>query len=165
MQYNELKILAEKLVDMLIKKNYTITAAESCTGGLFASYITSVAGSSECFKGSFVTYSNEMKMKMINVSSNMLQKHGAVSSECVTEMCRGAMLQTSSDISIAISGIAGPSGATPNKPVGTVYIAVLYKAHLIKVGHYIFEGNRDDVRNYSVKEALSSVIKLLEKEF
>ncbi len=138
-------------MSILIKKSYTITAAESCTGGLFASFITSVSGSSKCFNGSFVTYSNETKMSIVNVDKAVFSKYGAVSEQCVRQMCMGAMNSAKADISVAISGIAGPLGGTEEKPVGTVYIAVLYNG-IVEVSHNIFEGDRESVRYRSVEK-------------
>ncbi len=162
MWHIKLKSLSEKLVSILSKKSFTITAAESCTGGLFASFITSVSGSSKCFNGSFVTYSNEMKMAMINVDGAILSEHGAVSKECVEQMCIGAMAKTKADISVSISGVAGPLGGTKEKPVGTVYIAVLYDG-IVEVSHNIFEGDRESVRYASVHKALDMVMDILQR--
>lgn len=156
-----LEELSEELVDTLLDSGLTITAAESCTGGLVASFITYVSGSSACFYGSFVTYSNEIKMKMLGVSVETLENHGAVSSECVEQMCKGAAERMDSDIAIAISGIAGPSGGTEQKPVGTVYIGVYFNGKDNKksvVDRFNFEGDRQAVRLSSVYEAFKMVL-------
>ncbi len=152
--------LAAELVNKLIDKKLSITAAESCTGGLVASYITSVSGSSSCFNGSFVTYSNEMKTKMIGVSVDTLEKHGAVSNQCVHEMCQGSREQTVANMSIAISGIAGPSGGTEQKPVGTVYIGVSLNENT-RVELFNFVGSRQEVRLSAVCEALNMALDIL----
>ena len=116
--------LEEVIGRMLIEKGKTIATAESCTGGFLAHKITSVPGSSQYFEGSIISYSNEMKMNQLNVKSSTLKKHGAVSEETVKEMVQGTLELLKTDIAIAISGIAGPDGGTPEKPVGTIWIAI-----------------------------------------
>ncbi len=115
--------LPELLVKLLNERGQTVTTAESCTGGLIASRITSVAGSSNVFGAGFVTYSNAMKQHMIGVNEQTLIDHGAVSEEVVIEMAHGALQQSGSDWAVAVSGIAGPGGGTEDKPVGTVWLA------------------------------------------
>lgn len=115
------------LGELLGKKKLTLSTAESCTGGSIAARITSVAGSSAYFRGSVVAYSNEVKMNMLHVSMETLEKHGAVSEETVIEMVKGAMNALKTDCAVATSGIAGPGGGTKEKPVGTVWIAAAYK--------------------------------------
>lgn len=118
----------ENLVgELLRKKKLTLSTAESCTGGSIAARITSVAGSSAYFKGSVVAYSNEVKMEMLHVPVETLEKYGAVSEETVIEMVKGAMNALKTDCAVATSGIAGPGGGTKEKPVGTVWIAAAYK--------------------------------------
>ena len=115
--------LPELLVSLLKEKNQTITTVESCTGGLIASKITSVAGSSSVFGAGFVTYSNEMKTAMVGVNEQTLIDNGAVSEPVVIEMTKGALEKSGSDWAIAVSGVAGPGGGTEDKPVGTVWVA------------------------------------------
>ncbi|GAA6133952.1 CinA family nicotinamide mononucleotide deamidase-related protein [Oceaniserpentilla sp. 4NH20-0058] len=115
--------LPELLVQLLAKERQSITTVESCTGGLIASKITSVAGSSSIFGAGFVTYSNEMKTAMVGVSEKTLVDNGAVSEPVVIEMAKGALAKSGSDWAIAVSGVAGPSGGTKDKPVGTVWVA------------------------------------------
>jgi len=115
--------LAEYVQLALQEQGLTITTAESCTGGVIASMLTRVAGSSTSFHAGFVTYSNEMKSSMLNVPESILRKYGAVSQETVIEMAKGALEKSSSNIAIAVSGVAGPDGGTEEKPVGTVWIA------------------------------------------
>ncbi len=115
----------EEVIGRIFKeKRKTVSTAESCTGGFLAHKITSVPGSSAYFNGAAITYSNELKQKMLNVSADTLQKHGAVSEATVIEMVKGALNTMNSDIAVAISGIAGPDGGTPEKPVGTVWLAI-----------------------------------------
>lgn len=115
--------LADYLVPLLIKEKQTITVAESCTGGLIASQITAISGASAVFEAGFVTYSNTMKSKMLNVPSATLSRYGAVSEETVLAMATGALEKSNADYVIAVSGIAGPDGGTKDKPVGSVWIA------------------------------------------
>ena len=153
---------AKEVVELLIQRGLKVTSAESCTGGLFAAHITSVSGSSECFEGSFVTYSNEIKHRMINVREETLEKYGAVSEECVLEMSENSRKIMNSDISISISGIAGPSGGTEDKPVGLVWICLSANGY-IKAYKNVFTGNRDEVREKSVCFALDLVLNFIKK--
>lgn len=115
----------EEVIGRIFKeKGKTVSTAESCTGGFLAHKITSVPGSSAYFNGAAITYSNELKQKMLDVSANTLLEHGAVSEATVIEMVKGALNTMDSDIAVAISGIAGPGGGTPEKPVGTVWLAI-----------------------------------------
>lgn len=113
--------------DLLKQKNLTVSTAESCTGGSIAARLTSIAGSSEYYNGSVVAYSNEVKIGLLGVSSQTLEQFGAVSEQTVIEMVKGAMKALKTDCAVATSGIAGPGGGTPEKPVGTVWIAAGYK--------------------------------------
>lgn len=115
--------MANCLLALLHKKNKTLTTAESCTGGLIASLLTQEAGASASFHAGFVTYANEIKQRILNVPSNILEQFGAVSEEVVTAMAEGALQKSSADLVIAVSGIAGPDGGSNEKPVGTVWIA------------------------------------------
>ena len=112
------------LQNLLRKHNKTITCAESCTGGLVASLITRISGSSDIFNGSIVTYSNKIKNQELNVENETLEKFGAVSTEVVNEMLEGVIKKFDANFAIAISGIAGPNGGTKNKPVGTIVIGI-----------------------------------------
>ncbi|MEG0647856.1 MAG: competence/damage-inducible protein A [Bacteroides sp.] len=118
----------EKIIgDLLRKKGITVSTAESCTGGSIAARLTSVPGSSDYFKGAIVAYANEVKTTLLHVSERTLEEHGAVSEQTVVEMVRGAMDTLKTDCAVATSGVAGPSGGTKEKPVGTVWIAAAYK--------------------------------------
>ncbi|MEI0485275.1 CinA family protein [Brachyspira intermedia] len=153
---------AKEVVELLIQRGLKVTSAESCTGGLFAAHITSVSGSSECFEGSFVTYSNEIKHRMINVREETLGKYGAVSEECVLEMAENSRKIMKSDIAIAISGIAGPSGGTDDKPVGLVWICLAAEGY-IKAYKNIFSGDRQEVREQSVMFSLNLIENFIKK--
>jgi len=115
--------LAQALGYLLRKKDLVLSTAESCTGGHISHLITSNAGSSDYYNGSIISYSNEIKMKLLNVSQNTLEDFGAVSEKCVLEMVEGCLKVTGSDIAISISGIAGPGGGSEDKPVGTIWMA------------------------------------------
>lgn len=153
---------AKEVVELLIQRGLKVTSAESCTGGLFAAHITSVSGSSECFEGSFVTYSNEIKHRMINVREETLEKYGAVSEECILEMAENSRKIMKSDIAIAISGIAGPSGGTDDKPVGLVWICLAAESY-IKAYKNIFSGDRQEVRDQSVMFSLNLIENFIKK--
>ena len=130
--------------ELLKKRKLTVSTAESCTGGSIAERLTSIAGSSEYFKGSIVAYSNEVKKDLLYVSSETLEKYGAVSEETVIEIVKGAMKALKTDCAVATSGIAGPGGGTPEKPVGTVWIAAGYKN---EIRTYKQETNRGRAMN------------------
>jgi nicotinamide-nucleotide amidase len=116
--------LQQAAIKLLMSKNKTVSTAESCTGGNIAHLITSIAGSSKVYKGSIVSYANEAKENLLNVSPATLDEFGAVSEQTVTEMVKGALKELKTDYAMATSGIMGPDGGTPEKPVGTVWIAV-----------------------------------------
>ena len=119
--------LCAEIIEALTNGSKHITFAESCTGGMLAEMLTAVSGASECFDGSFVTYANEQKEKLIGVRHETLAKYGAVSYQTALEMSRGARLALGADFGIGITGIAGPGGGTPEKPVGLVYISISTK--------------------------------------
>ena len=130
--------------ELLRKKKLTVSTAESCTGGSIAARLTSIAGSSEYFNGSVVAYSNDVKMGLLHVSTETLERYGAVSEQTVIEMVKGAMKALKTDCAVATSGIAGPGGGTPEKPVGTVWIAAGYKN---EIRTYKQETNRGRAMN------------------
>ena len=119
--------LCAEIIEALTNDGKHITFAESCTGGMLAEMLTAVSGASECFDGSFVTYANEQKEKLIGVRHETLAKYGAVSYQTALEMSRGARLALGADIGAGVTGIAGPGGGTPEKPVGLVYIRISTK--------------------------------------
>lgn len=151
----------EDLVGRLLRqKELTLATAESCTGGLIAARLTDLPGSSQYFKGGVVSYSNELKEKFLGVPRQILEKHGAVSRETALAMAEGIRNRASSDIGLSVTGIAGPGGDTPDKPLGLVYIA-LSAASGIQCGRYIFPGNRAGVRQGTVNVALNTVRRFL----
>ena len=153
--------IEEELGSVLRAKNMTLSTAESCTGGNIAALVTSVPGSSEYFKGGIVAYSNEVKENRLHVSPETLDTYGAVSRETVMEMAAGAMKTLKTDCAVATSGIAGPGGGTPDKPVGTVWIAVAYKNEIVTMKQSGDHGRTENVRK-TVQNALELLLELLQ---
>jgi len=141
------------IVPVLIEKKLKIATAESCTGGLIAKLITDISGSSECFGMGVVTYSNEAKQKLLGVSPETLKAYGAVSEQTAAQMCEGLLPLSGADIAISVTGIAGPSGGSPEKPVGLVYIGVCGRFGTW-VEKHILTGTRDEIRNKTAQKAL-----------
>lgn len=155
----------ENIVYRLLKeKNYTLTTAESCTGGLIGSIITNVPGISSYYKEGIVTYSNEAKMKYLNVKEETLSMYGAVSEQTACEMAEGALKNADADVAVAVTGIAGPDGGTEEKKVGLVYISVADKDSTV-VEKFQFTGDRQKVRRLAAKNAINMVRKKLLKIF
>jgi nicotinamide-nucleotide amidase len=139
----------------LKENNMTITCAESCTGGLIASKITSISGSSSIFKGSVITYCNEIKEQELQVNKNTMIKHGVVSVEVVNEMLDGVLKKFDASIGIAVSGVAGPGGGTKDKPVGTVVIGIKDNQQYSNIKVYQFSGNRNEIQSKAVATVFS----------
>lgn len=153
--------LPEKISKILLRNALTISTAESCTGGLVSSRLTDVSGSSAYIKANFVTYSNEAKHKILNVSYETLNTYGAVSSECAEEMAKGLMQLTKSDIVICTTGVAGPS-TDENKPVGLIYIACGYKDNItVKEFKLSSKLNRKNMKFMFSEEALKLVLETI----
>ena len=148
------------LVELLISKKLKIASAESCTGGLFASSIVSVPGSSEIIDASIVTYSNDAKMKYCKVKSETLEKFGAVSEEIAGEMARGIAEECGADFGVSFSGIAGPGGATATKPVGMVCFGLSFKGN-VETFTRVFKGDRTEVREQSVQFMIDKLMERL----
>ncbi|MCQ2079624.1 MAG: CinA family protein [archaeon] len=144
---------ARELLRVLSSKGLTMCAAESCTGGLIGATVTSVPGASSVFLGSAVTYANEAKERLLKVPRGILFAHGAVSPETARSMSRGAVALYGADVAVAVTGIAGPGGATDTKPVGLVYISVSDGVDT-RVERFVFPGDRDEVRSQTVINAL-----------
>ncbi len=155
--------LAAELGQLLLRKNATITTAESCTGGGIAYSLTAIPGSSAYLDRSFVTYSNKAKQQLLGVKSATLLQFGAVSEETVLEMVQGAASAANADVAVAVSGIAGPDGGTPTKPVGTVCFGFYLFGHTITT-RLLFHGDRSAVRQQSVDFALQQMILLLTEQ-
>lgn len=153
-----------EVVELLQKNKLKVTFAESCTGGLLAARLVNVPGASEVFKSSVVTYSNKAKRKLLGVNKCTLKVFGAVSSQTAAEMAIGAMRRLGADVSVSITGIAGPGGGTDKKPVGLVYIACNVLGNVtVKECH--FTGERLDVRMESVEAALNLMKECLNSHF
>lgn len=146
--------LEKAVVDLLQANGLSVTCAESCTGGLLSARLINVPGVSELYKSGVITYSNKAKRRMLNVKKSTLRKYGAVSEQTAEEMARGAALLAGADVSVSVTGIAGPDGGTEEKPVGLVYIACSVKGD-ITVKKYNFSGNRNIIREATVSAALS----------
>ena len=150
----------KSLIKILIKKKLKISFAESCTGGLLASSITSFSGASKIFNLGFVTYSNQAKIKFLKVNKNIIKKYGAVSHECCLAMVNNLSKLSRANINVSVTGIAGPNGGTKQKPVGLVYIGIKKgdKAHINK---YVFKNKkRSSIQKATVKKALDLVFKV-----
>ena len=154
---------AVKVVELLKEKNLTITTAESCTGGLIAKMITDVSGASGVFGCGIISYANEIKMSLLNVRKETLEKYGAVSEQTVREMADGAAAVSGADIAVAVSGIAGPLSDETSKPVGLIYIAVKYngKCTIKKLCNSFSENIRENNRLSAAQEALGTVYSIL----
>ena len=158
-----MKQLAEQTNTLLQQNKMMLSTAESCTGGWVAKMMTDIAGSSASFDRGFVTYSNAAKQDMLGVSRETLETHGAVSLAVVEEMAKGALQHSLADISVAISGIAGPGGGTADKPVGTVCFAWARKNGATQSSKQLFSGDREAVRKQAVEFALLRVLKFLKQ--
>lgn len=159
----ELYALAERAGEVLKARGLMATTAESCTGGWIAEALTMIAGSSAWFERGFVTYTNDAKREMLGVQAATLEQHGAVSEPVVREMVAGALAASRAGVAVAVSGVAGPAGGTPAKPVGTVCLAWGGKnfAPMSETQH--FAGDREAVRRQSVLRALAVLVETLEK--
>ena len=155
-----LNVLSRKLGKALQKKGETLVTAESCTGGWVAQAVTSVAGSSEWFERGYVTYSNAAKREALGVDRRVLERHGAVSEQTAREMARGALKRSKGTIAVSVTGVAGPGGGTPGKPVGMVCFAWA-QGRKIRSETRRYKGGRRRVRRQSVVHALRGVLKCL----
>lgn len=158
------KDIIKTMLDFCMKKNLKITTSESCTGGLIASKITSYANVSSIFDLGLITYANEMKQKILKVKDETLDEYGAVSSYCIKEMLFGSYELTSANICIATSGIAGPSGGSNNKPVGMVFVGILYNGKK-EIKKCLFRGNRKSIQKQAMYKAFEMLINAYKSEF
>ncbi|MDI1310052.1 MAG: nicotinamide-nucleotide amidohydrolase family protein [Methylotenera sp.] len=150
--------LAAELGAALKARDYTLALAESCTGGMVAQAITSIAGSSAWFDRGFVTYSNQAKIEMLDVSSQTLEKYGAVSEQTAIEMAVGALKNSHAQVTGSISGIAGPDGGTPEKPVGTVCFAWTELNKPSSTTTKYFKGSRQEIRQQASIELMARLV-------
>ncbi len=157
----ELHGLAQSVATLFSDRGATLVAAESCTGGWIAKTLTDIAGSSSWFECSVVAYSYEAKEALLGVRPETLEQQGAVSKETVTEMVSGAIARFGATVAVAVTGIAGPSGATPGKPVGTVWVGWKRRGGYAQTELFHFDGDRESVRRQTVAAALRGVQKIL----
>ena len=154
--------LVKEVSEKLRKKGWMLVTAESCTGGMIAAAMTDLSGSSSVFERGFVTYSNQAKMDCLGVSPETLKKYGAVSQQTAIEMAQGALDKSQSKVSIAVTGIAGPDGGTPQKPVGLIYIGYAIKGGIVQAKAFNFSGmTRHEVRENTTHQALKAVLSIL----
>ncbi len=157
----ELAVLATATGQLLLAGRHMLVTAESCTGGWIAKCMTDVAGSSAWFDCGMAAYSYEAKQALLGVRPQTLEQHGAVSRECVVEMVSGALVHSGASIAVAVTGIAGPSGGSDDKPVGTVWIGWKRRGGYARAEVFHFEGDRDAVRRQTVATALRGIAHLL----
>ena len=153
--------LSLKIVKLLTKKKLTVSFAESCTGGLLASSITSISGSSKVFNMGLVTYSNNAKIKLLKVPKKTISKHGAVSYETCLSMVKNLSKISKANISISITGVAGPNGGTKTKPIGLVYIGLKKGSKIIVKKNYFKSKKRISIQKATVKQALKMILNIL----
>ncbi len=157
-----LDALARRVGERLLGLDEMLVTAESCTGGWIAKTLTDIPGSSQWFDRGFVTYSNAAKHQLLGVPEDLIERHGAVSEAVVRAMTEGALRHAEARIAVAVSGIAGPDGGTPDKPVGTVWIAwEASETDQVVARRYAFGGDREQVRRQAVAAALEGVLELL----
>ena len=150
----------KSLIKILSKKKLKISFAESCTGGLLASAVTSISGASKVFNLGLVTYSNQAKIKLLKVNKNIIQKYGAVSYECCLAMVNNLSKISKANINVSITGIAGPNGSTKQKPVGLVYIGIK-KGSKTQIYECLFKGKkRSSIQKATVKKTLNLILKI-----
>jgi len=159
MNQHLINLIAE-LAALLLERGKKLATAESCTGGLIAKSMTDLAGSSDWFECGFVTYSNAAKTDMIGVPESVVSEYGAVSEVVANAMASGALRFSAADCAIAVTGIAGPAGGSPDKPVGTVWIAVAVEDQIF-TQKYLFNGDRDAVRQATMLQSIQNMLQLL----
>ncbi|MDE7404905.1 MAG: CinA family protein [Lachnospiraceae bacterium] len=154
------KMIEEKVVARLKEKGWQVTCAESCTGGMIAATLVNVAGVSDVFMESYVTYANASKHKLIGVEEETLETFGAVSRQVAEQMAKGAAKAASAQAAVAVTGIAGPDGGTPDKPVGLVYIGCFVDGKTVVTENH-FKGSRMEIREQTTQAALALLFKCL----
>jgi nicotinamide-nucleotide amidase len=157
----DLRVLAESVAQLLQQRGQMLITAESCTGGWIAKTMTDIAGCSAWFEGGVVAYSYEAKEALLGVNPHTLERTGAVSQETVVEMVSGALARYGATVAVAVTGIAGPTGATPGKPVGTIWIGWKRRGGYARAQTYHFDGDRETVRRQTVAAALHGIQKIL----
>ncbi len=153
--------LERALVEALLSQKKKIACAESCTGGGIGARLTAVPGASDVFDGGVISYANEVKERLLGVSPKTLSAYGAVSAPCAKEMAQGVLSLMKADLAVAVTGIAGPGGGTPEKPVGTVFIAVAVKGKEPMAHEFHFSGDRQQVRHQTASNAFTLALEAL----
>ncbi|RMG77629.1 MAG: CinA family protein [Chloroflexi bacterium] len=154
--------LEQQIGEVLKRRQLTLCTAESCTGGLIASCITDVAGSSAYMLGGVVAYANEIKQQLLHVRIETLRAYGAVSEQTAIEMAQGALSLFHADYALSVTGIAGPGGGTPEKPVGLTYIGLAGRDGTLQVERYVWQGDRQANKQQSVQAALNLLLRVLQ---
>lgn len=161
---DEIYKLAEQVIASAREQQFTIATAESCTGGGIGAALTSISGSSKVYEGGIISYSNDVKTKLLGISEKTIERHGAVSQQTAKIMAESARKALSTDLAISVTGIAGPTGGSKEKPVGTVWIGLAQKNNTTKVKHNIFaDKDRESIRMDSVLQALKILKQALDE--
>jgi len=155
--FKELYFIMENIVKKLIKKKLKISFAESCTGGMLATSITSISGASKVFNIGLITYSNQAKINILKVNKNIIKKYGAVSAECCEAMVKNLAKISKAQINVSVTGIAGPNGGTKNKPVGLVYIGIKRSNKIVITKNVFKQKTRNAIQKATVKRTLNIV--------
>lgn len=159
-----LEALASRVGTTLQDQGLTLVTVESCTGGWIAKVITDIPGSSTWFERGFVTYSNSAKVELLGVRPSTVDTSGAVSGETAVEMAEGGLAHSRAGVSVAVTGIAGPEGGSPDKPVGTVWLSWAVKGKPTRSRRFLFKGDREAVRSQSVAAALEGIVDVLGRD-
>jgi nicotinamide-nucleotide amidase len=154
----DIQSLAMAVLDACRKAHLTLATVESCTGGMVAAALTDIAGSSDVVERGFVTYSNAAKTELVGVPADLIEKHGAVSAEVAAAMAEGALAHAPVDLAVSITGIAGPGGGTPVKPVGLVYLGIVRKGKAALTERHVLPGDRAAVRSAATRRALELLL-------
>lgn len=150
--------LATTILQACRNAGLKLATAESCTGGMIAAALTDIAGSSSVVERGFVTYSNEAKIELLGVPAELIERHGAVSAQVVAAMAEGALARAPIDLAVSVTGIAGPGGATPGKPVGLVYFGIVGRGQSVRIERHMFTGDRADIRAAATMRALELLL-------
>ncbi len=153
-----------RMIERVRAHNQTLVSVESCTGGLVGKSITDLAGISDVYLGGYITYSNEQKSIAVGVDPNTLESHGAVSSQVAIEMAQGGCQSSGAKLGISTTGIAGPTGGSDHKPIGTVWICVCAQSERFDCRKFVFPGDRSQVREHARASAIEMMIQLLEDQ-
>ena len=153
---------AQNLLQACRTADHLVVSAESCTGGLIAGCLTEIPGASDVVERGFVCYTNAAKVEQLGVSAKLIEMHGAVSPEVAGEMVSGALRFSQASLAVSVTGIAGPGGGTPDKPVGLVYIGTALKSGVVSVERHVFKGDRQSVRELTVEMAIDLMFQRLQ---